>query len=869
MKIYSKIMLATLPLVLLSLFGAAGMTYYFSQKSLSRLAENWLENRMAKIVQIVTEHRDIVVHFGLESSEPTIKQVKRDAIDAMQAVEIGKRGYVFILDADGVIIAHPDSSKIGGTAGNERWFKMRNENPEGRFDYINNGDTHLAMYSYFQPWRWFIVAADPKSEVYGEVEQMKPYVLGLAVIGMVVIALALMFVTRRLTAPLRDLTEGAQQIGKGDLDTRITVHTEDELGSLAKVFNTMAEQLKTSLAALRQREEHFRSLIENASDIIMILNDDGEIRYESPSIQRILGHDPEELLNTSIYELIHPDDLSGFKEAVLSVIDAPGVIRTFEFRFPHKNKAWRYLEATINKPVQDTVVEGVTINLRDVTERKQADEAIQKAMEEAEAANKAKSEFLANMSHEIRTPMNAILGFTELLADEIQTDRGREYLRAVSSGGKTLLSLINDILDLSKIEAGKLEIRYEPVNVKAILDEIANIFSQKIKEKGLEFNMDMDPMLPQWVSIDEVRIRQILFNLVGNAVKFTSEGFIKLSATVETVYPQQKTVDLMFSVQDTGAGIPEDQKAAVFEAFQQQAGQSASKYGGTGLGLTITRRLVEMMGGYISVDSEPGKGSVFTVLMKHLTVSAPEKAAAPTETFAPDSVSFEPAAILMADDVAANLDLLKGFLAPYNFHLIDVKNGKEAVESVRLLKPDLIFMDIKMPVMDGFEAVGVLKSDEEFKDIPVIAMTASVMKENEDMIWKAGFDAFLPKPVNRSRLAAELMRFLPCSKDAPGLENPGAAIETPAEKKGPDRSELLSVLRGEMTETWGRLSKTFIINDIDVFAERVMELGRKYDCRRIADWGAALQSQAQSFDMERLPQTLNEFMDIVSELEKQ
>ena len=272
---------------------------------------------------------------------------------------------------------------------------------------------------------------------------------------------------------------------------------------------------------------------------------------------------------------------------------------------------------------------------------------LKKAKETAEKANQAKSEFLANMSHEIRTPMNAILGFTEILEEEIADKRHKKFLTSVLTSGKILLALINDILDLSKIEAGKMELKFEPVNLYSILSEIKYIFSNKVKEKALDFQLEVDPTLPGSLLLDGLRVRQVLFNLVGNAVKFTESGFIKLA--VHKIN-RGETVDIIILVQDTGIGIAADQQQIIFEAFTQVEGHAARKYGGSGLGLAISRRLAEMMGGEISVQSqgEPGKGSTFSFALKNVTVSSELTGTADVEEPVTEDLRFRSTSISAA-----------------------------------------------------------------------------------------------------------------------------------------------------------------------------------------------------------------------------
>jgi signal transduction histidine kinase len=255
------------------------------------------------------------------------------------------------------------------------------------------------------------------------------------------------------------------------------------------------------------------------------------------------------------------------------------------------------------------------------------------ARREAEAADKAKSQFLANMSHEIRTPLNAILGFTEILEAEITNEKHKRFLGAISTSSETLLGLINDILDLSRIEAGKMELKYEAVNLNSLVNKVKNIFYHKAKEKGLEFHLEVDPNLPETLILDALRIRQVLFNLVGNALKFTDQGFIKLAVHrvrgFEPGLNEPGKGDIVFIVQDAGIGIPGEQQHSIFEAFKQQDGQSVTKFGGTGLGLAICQRLVQIMNGEISVQSEKGQGSTFQVTLKNVTAAKAPKAEYP------------------------------------------------------------------------------------------------------------------------------------------------------------------------------------------------------------------------------------------------
>jgi len=383
----------------------------------------------------------------------------------------------------------------------------------------------------------------------------------------------------------------------------------------------------------------------------------------------------------------------------------------------------------------------------------------------AENANKTKSQFLANMSHEIRTPMNAILGFTEILKLKMIDEINLNYLNSIQTSGKTLLNLINDILDLSKVEAGKLTLEYSSLQPEKLFNEMAIIFKQKIKEKNLNFIIDISPDLPKNLLLDENRIRQILINLVGNAIKFTENGYIKLS--VSHNFPGNKQVeelDFIFTVEDTGIGIPENKQTTIFEAFSQLEGDKNSKYGGTGLGLAITKRLVEIMNGEISVSSQVEQGTQFTVKLKDVeTASNTSESIPEKEQIFYNSIEFEINSILIVDDIDFNRDLLKAFLENKNINFYEAENGEEAVEKTKEYKPDLILMDMKMPKMDGIEASSIIRNIDELKKIPIIFTTASAMKSDEKKILKIA-DAYLKKPLSKEDLYSKMMKLIPYSK---------------------------------------------------------------------------------------------------------
>ena len=486
---------------------------------------------------------------------------------------------------------------------------------------------------------------------------------------------------------------------------------------------------------------------------------------------------------------------------------------------------------------------------------------------QAEMANKAKSEFLANMSHEIRTPMNAILGFTEILENKITDKTLLKYLSSISSSGKALLNIINDILDLSKIEAGKLELQYEAVNLFSLMNDVGQIFDHKTRQKKIDFLLEIDSSIPKVIFTDDVRLRQILFNLVGNAVKFTDEGFVKLSVEQVISAEENETVNLLFQVEDSGIGIPAEQIDKIFGAFEQQKNQNLNKYGGTGLGLTITSRLINMMGGHIEVESTVGKGSKFKVFLKKLEVSSLVESEHKSSEPDISGLIFEPARLLVVDDISHNRELIVNFLQKYDLEIYSAENGKEAVKIAMKHKPDLILMDLKMPVMDGFEATSIIKSNSDLSSVPIIALTASALKEEQEKILNFGFDHFLSKPISQKELIHELSGYLRYKSPASENENTNKLnlgeqkITTETLERMP---ELIKILEGKSKEKWELIRSTFILTEIESFAVEIKKTAQSFNIQSLEEWADKLIEQSQNIDMENLPATISQYEEFIS-----
>jgi len=401
--------------------------------------------------------------------------------------------------------------------------------------------------------------------------------------------------------------------------------------------------------------------------------------------------------------------------------------------------------------------------LDEIKNRKQIEQHLRIAKEEAEIANRTKNEFVANMSHELRTPLNAITGFSELLLPMMEDTQQKKYLRSIQSASMNLLTLITDILDLSRIESGKMEIEKTKFDLKSVFREIEHIFKMKSVDKDIDLVIEFEPNFKSKVVLDKPRIRQVLFNLVGNAIKFTEKGQVKLDFASTPHETKRNRVSLHIGIEDTGIGIPEDEQQRIFESFTQQDGRSTRKYGGTGLGLAICQRLVEMMGGEIILKSSVGVGSRFEVCIKDVEISAPVSADQDFQFANISKVSFDNTRILVVDDVELNRTLLKKILTKCGVEVLLAENGEEAVKMTTEEKPDLVIMDIMMPKLDGAAATKIILTNPDTKDIPILAFTAYVEDDIQTKLFEIGFAACLYKPINTPELYKELTKFLPYS----------------------------------------------------------------------------------------------------------
>lgn len=533
----------------------------------------------------------------------------------------------------------------------------------------------------------------------------------------------------------------------------IILDKNGEVESLIEIVIDITERKKT------EEQLQLLSLVASKTENGVSISDKtGRTTWLNESLTKILGYSFEELKGKRIGDVVKgPDtDVKRLNEARSGA--KKHIPYNIELKVYKKDKTPVWVSVS-NTPVYDengNIDREIEI-INDITERKKAEEQLLEAKEQALQLSKAKEMFLSVMSHEIRTPLNAVIGLTNILLEEEKLEHQLQTLNLLKFSSDNLLNLINDILDFSKIEVGKMELEKKRLNVKELIKDIADSLSFKVNEKGIAIKYFVANDVPELVRGDKTRLYQILINLINNAIKFTEQGYVKISVRLKSI--EEHHTFLHFEVEDTGIGIPEDKFDYVFESFTQAASNTARKYGGTGLGLSITKKLIELYGGQISLSSKLGEGTIFYFDLKFDNFKDSEKQIIEQNT---NQKLEMKAKVLVVDDNEINRILAKKVLSKYEIECFTAEGGIEAIERLKEKDIDVVLMDIHMPDMTGYEVVEKLRAIEEeyYKNLPIIALTASIMHDDIETIYAHGMNDFQLKPFKPDELIGKISKYI-------------------------------------------------------------------------------------------------------------
>lgn len=644
-----------------------------------------------------------------------------------------------------------------------------------------------------------------QSNIQAVLAKMFPFVLAILVVGIV----AAMLFASAITHPISLLTDGVQQVSRGELDKVLVIDTCDEIGQLAAAFNQMTENLRQTTVS----REFMEKLIDTMNDVLMVLSPEGTVKSVNSAFRQLLGYCSDEIigrraqdfgpqeapfliyqayLDSLHYGRMHGierecratsgnnihlllslavmEDDAGEPEAIICAAQDISEIKQVQESLQRKRSQLEELNRNLEEMVALRTSELAVTNegLRaEVAERMRATKELEQARDAAEIASRAKSEFLANMSHEMRTPLNSIIGGAEFLEGASFEPDQKRCLEMVRQAGDSLLELVNDLIDLSRIEAGQLELHRDTFSLAEVMEGVVSMLSIQAGRKQLVFKLDLAPDLPDLVVGDRGRIRQIMLNLVGNAIKFTdSGGFV--SVAVSCVSRSSDSVEVRFVVRDSGIGIAADKIDTIFESFTQADSSITRRFGGSGLGLAISRRLVGAMGGTLSVESSPGVGSAFSYSVYFGRAANGGDTAKDRTTDAQPLVetglrSDGPARILLVDDSRENRDLMRLMMSRFPLSIDEAYDGHQALELFEINRYDLILMDIQMPIMDGFTATRRIRDAEQHRGLPrtpVVALTAHAYEADIRACMEAGCDDHFAKPFKKKTLYAMLARYI-------------------------------------------------------------------------------------------------------------
>ncbi len=704
-------------------------------------------------------------------------------------------------------------------------------------------------------------------------QQMLGMTAGLAIL----LGVAATLIMRRVLRPMKNLVSAMRTYPNGVLDLEGEKNGPQslEVAELVQAFRSMTMELHEKQASLVEAEKKYRGMFENSPAGMYRSTLEGRFLSANHAMARLFGFASARELMDGVQDIAtqlyaDPAQRRALHEQLASRTEPYSL--EVEFRRKDGRPAWLFETCWFVRDEAGTVLyqEG---SLIDVSERKRA-EALERAKVAAEAASEAKSQFLAAMSHEIRTPMNAIAGMAQLLKETELSQEQQQYMHIFQTASDALLTLLSDILDITRVEAGQLELDSVPFSPRQVLDTVGRIMSPSAHEKGLDLGWEVAPEVPERVVGDPARLRQALGNIVGNAVKFTPAGEIAVHCALEP--GADEAVVLRISVRDTGIGIPESSRESIFERFTQADSSITRQYGGSGLGLAVCKSLVELMGGTLEVDSTPGQGSTFSFTARFQPLTAPLTEPVTKQETSP---RFKPLRVLLVEDSEYNAFVVLAYLKQSRSEIDIATNGREGYEKFIQGEYDLVLMDMRMPVMDGYTATERIRQwevEQGRSPTPIIAMTAQAFKDDKERCLAAGCTLYLTKPVRKEELLSAMASLsLPLVGESPpdgdseadsDTDSAGGAVVV---RVDPDYREIVPRYLEMVNKNLALMREALDRGDFQILADMGHQMkgeGRAFGFAPISEHGGVIQQAAQERNVAIVRQTLAQLGDYLKRL---